>query len=136
VFSVRIMLILCKVLLLILSIATKTTHHNYRFSNNSNPLILRNKIIPAVIGKISYANTSGILADFRHIHPQNKGIIMTNNKHIDITEKDTFEQSVYAQFPACLHEHVEHELFYNPSRSSLCTLCKQADLCPLLWRHQ
>ena len=25
----------------------------------------------------------------------------------------TFEQSVYAKFPACLHEHVEHELFYN-----------------------
>ena len=25
----------------------------------------------------------------------------------------TFEQSVFAQFPACLHEHVEHELFYN-----------------------
>ena len=26
---------------------------------------------------------------------------------------NTFEQSVYAQFPACLHEHVEHELFYS-----------------------
>ena len=26
---------------------------------------------------------------------------------------NTFEQSVYAQFPASLHEHVEHELFYN-----------------------
>ena len=38
---------------------------------------------------------------------------MTNNKHIDITKKDTFEQSVYAQFPASLHEHVKHELFYN-----------------------
>lgn len=25
----------------------------------------------------------------------------------------TFEQSVYAKFPACLHEHVKHELFYN-----------------------
>ena len=25
----------------------------------------------------------------------------------------TFEQSVYAKFPAYLHEHVEHELFYN-----------------------
>ena len=25
----------------------------------------------------------------------------------------TFGQSVYAQFPACLHVHVEHELFYN-----------------------
>ena len=25
----------------------------------------------------------------------------------------TFEQSVYAQFPVCLHVHVEHELFYN-----------------------
>ena len=38
---------------------------------------------------------------------------MTNIKHIDIATKDTFDQSVYAQFPACLHEHVEHELFYN-----------------------
>jgi hypothetical protein len=38
---------------------------------------------------------------------------MTNIKHIDIATKDTFEQSVYAKFPACLHEHVEHELFYN-----------------------
>ena len=38
---------------------------------------------------------------------------MTNIKHIDIATKDTYEQSVYAQFPACLHEHVEHELFYN-----------------------
>jgi len=86
--------------------------HSHIFQKPKS-LILRNKIIPAVIGKISYANTSGILADFRHIHPQNKGIIMTNNKHIDITKKDTFEQSVYAQFPACLHQHVEHELFYN-----------------------
>jgi len=38
---------------------------------------------------------------------------MTNPNTVDITTKDTFEQSVYAQFPACLHEHVEHELFYN-----------------------
>ena len=38
---------------------------------------------------------------------------MTNIKHIDIATKDTFEQSVYSKFPACLHEHVEHELFYN-----------------------
>jgi len=30
-----------------------------------------------------------------------------------ISTNNTFEQSVYAQFPACLHEHVEHELFYN-----------------------
>ena len=38
---------------------------------------------------------------------------MTNINQIDIKAKTTFEQSVYAQFPACLHEHVEHELFYN-----------------------
>lgn len=38
---------------------------------------------------------------------------MTNINHVDITKKDTFEQSVYAAFPACLYEHVEHELFYN-----------------------
>jgi len=38
---------------------------------------------------------------------------MTNIKQIDIATKDTFEQSVYSKFPACLHEHVEHELFYN-----------------------
>jgi len=38
---------------------------------------------------------------------------MTNPNTVDITTKDTFEQSVYAQFPTCLHEHVEHELFYN-----------------------
>lgn len=38
---------------------------------------------------------------------------MTTIKHIDIATKDAFEQSVYAQFPACLHEYVEHELFYN-----------------------
>ena len=38
---------------------------------------------------------------------------MTNNKHIDIATKNTFEQSVYAKFPSCLHEHVEHKLFCN-----------------------
>ena len=38
---------------------------------------------------------------------------MTTIKHIDIATKDAFEQSVYAKFPAYLHEHVEHELFYN-----------------------
>ena len=38
---------------------------------------------------------------------------MTNPNTVDITTKDTFEQSVYAQFPTCLHEHVEHELFYH-----------------------
>ena len=38
---------------------------------------------------------------------------MTNINQIDINAKTTFEQSVYAEFPACLHKHVEHELFYN-----------------------
>jgi hypothetical protein len=38
---------------------------------------------------------------------------MTNINQIDINAKTTFEQSVYAEFPACLHEHVEHELFYK-----------------------
>lgn len=38
---------------------------------------------------------------------------MTTIKHIDIATKDAFEQSVYAKFPAYLHEHVEHELFYH-----------------------
>jgi hypothetical protein len=36
---------------------------------------------------------------------------MTSPNTVDITTKDTFEQSVCAQFPTCLHEHVEHELF-------------------------
>jgi len=38
---------------------------------------------------------------------------MTISTKVEITTKDAFEQSVYAQFPTCLHEHVEHELFYN-----------------------
>jgi len=38
---------------------------------------------------------------------------MNNLNHVQIKANNTFEQSVYAQFPACLHEHVEHELFYN-----------------------
>ena len=38
---------------------------------------------------------------------------MNNLNHVQIKANSTFEQSVYAQFPACLHEHVEHELFYN-----------------------
>ena len=38
---------------------------------------------------------------------------MTVSTKVEITTKDAFEQSVYAQFPTFLHEHVEHELFYN-----------------------
>ena len=38
---------------------------------------------------------------------------MNNLNHVQNQANNTFEQSVYAQFPACLHEHVEHELFYN-----------------------
>lgn len=38
---------------------------------------------------------------------------MTTIEQIDIAKKDAFEQSVYSKFPACLHEYVEHELFYN-----------------------
>ena len=38
---------------------------------------------------------------------------MNNLNHVQIKANNTFEQSVYAQFPASLHEHVEHELFYN-----------------------
>ena len=38
---------------------------------------------------------------------------MNNLNHVQIKANNTFEQSVYAQFPACLREHVEHELFYN-----------------------
>ena len=38
---------------------------------------------------------------------------MNNLNHVQIKANNTFEQSVYAQFPACLHEHVEHELFYK-----------------------
>ena len=38
---------------------------------------------------------------------------MNNLNHVQIKANSTFEQSVYEQFPACLHEHVEHELFYN-----------------------
>lgn len=38
---------------------------------------------------------------------------MNNLNHVQIKANNTFEQTVYAQFPACLHEHVEHELFYN-----------------------
>lgn len=30
-----------------------------------------------------------------------------------ITTADAFEEAVYAQFPASLHAHVEHELFYH-----------------------
>jgi len=38
---------------------------------------------------------------------------LNNLNHVQNQANNTFEQSVYAQFPACLHEHVEHELFYN-----------------------
>ena len=38
---------------------------------------------------------------------------MNNLNHVQNQANNTFEQSVYAQFPACLHEHVEHELFYK-----------------------
>jgi hypothetical protein len=38
---------------------------------------------------------------------------MNNLNHVQIQANNPFEQSVYAKFPACLHEHVEHELFYN-----------------------
>ena len=38
---------------------------------------------------------------------------MTVSAKVNITTKDAFEQSVYAQFPASLHQHVEHELFYH-----------------------
>ena len=38
---------------------------------------------------------------------------MNNLNHVQNQGNNTFEQFVYAQFPACLHEHVEHELFYN-----------------------
>lgn len=38
---------------------------------------------------------------------------MTVSTKVNITTQNAFEQSVYAQFPTCLHEHVEHELFYN-----------------------
>src|SRR6056300_550463 len=38
---------------------------------------------------------------------------MNNLNHVQNQANNTFEQSVYAQFPASLHEHVEHELFYN-----------------------
>ena len=38
---------------------------------------------------------------------------MNVSTKVNITTKDAFEQSEYAQFPTCLHEYVEHELFYN-----------------------
>ena len=38
---------------------------------------------------------------------------MNNLNHVQIKANNTFEQSVYSKFPTCLHEHVEHELFYN-----------------------
>ena len=38
---------------------------------------------------------------------------MTIATKVNIASKDAFEQSVYAQFPASLHEHVEHDLFYH-----------------------
>lgn len=37
---------------------------------------------------------------------------MTISTKADITTTDAFEEAVYAQFPASLHEQVEHELFY------------------------
>ena len=36
---------------------------------------------------------------------------MTKPTNLDITNKTVFEQSVYAEFPTSLHEHVEHDLF-------------------------
>jgi len=38
---------------------------------------------------------------------------MTKPTNLDITNKTVFEQSVYAEFPTSLHEHVEHDLFYH-----------------------
>lgn len=38
---------------------------------------------------------------------------MTTTTTVNIATKNAFEQSVYAQFPSHLHEHVEHELFYH-----------------------
>ena len=38
---------------------------------------------------------------------------MTKPTNLDITNKTAFEQSVYAEFPTSLHEHVEHDLFYH-----------------------
>ena len=38
---------------------------------------------------------------------------MTVSTKVEITTKNAFEQSVYAQFPTSLHKHVEHELYYN-----------------------
>ena len=38
---------------------------------------------------------------------------MTKPTSLDITNKTAFEQSVYAEFPTSLHEHVEHDLFYH-----------------------
>ena len=38
---------------------------------------------------------------------------MNDVNYVQINATTTFEQSVYSKFPACLHKHVEHELFYN-----------------------
>ena len=38
---------------------------------------------------------------------------MTNINQIDINAKTTFEQSVYAEFPYCLHAYVEYGLFVS-----------------------
>ena len=51
---------------------------------------------------------------------------MTVSTKVEITTKDAFEQSVYAQFPTCLHEQVEHELFYNRYDLEQGTLTMQA----------